>query len=61
LSSFTKNYYGDQVKEESWAGHVARMAEKTNLYKNLVGIFDVKAAFGRREHKWEVNIRVDIK
>jgi hypothetical protein len=34
---FTKHYYGDRVKEDKSAGHVARMGERRNVNKILVG------------------------
>ena len=33
---FAKHYSGDRIRKE-WAGHVARMAEKTGAYRVLVG------------------------
>ena len=42
-----------------WAGHVARMGEKRNAYRVLVGKLGEKALLGRPRHRWEGNIKVD--
>jgi hypothetical protein len=39
-----------------WAGHVARMGEKRNAYRLLVG----KRPLGRRKRRWVNNIRMDL-
>jgi hypothetical protein len=39
-----------------WAGHVARMGEKRNVYKLLVG----KRPLGRPRCRWLDNIRMDL-
>jgi hypothetical protein len=39
-----------------WAGHVARMGEKRNSYRLLVG----KRPLGRPRRRWVDNIRVDL-
>jgi hypothetical protein len=38
-----------------WAGHVARMGEKRNAYRLLVG----KRPLGRPRHRWVDNIKMD--
>jgi hypothetical protein len=40
-----------------WAGHVARMEEKRNAYRILVGKPEGKRPFGRPRHKWVDNIK----
>jgi hypothetical protein len=42
-----------------WAGHVARMGEKTNAYRLLVGKPEGKRPLGRPRRRWVDNIRVD--
>ena len=43
-----------------WAGHVARMGEKREVYRVLVGKPEGKRPLGRPRHRWVVNIRMDI-
>jgi hypothetical protein len=42
-----------------WAGHVARMEEKRNEYRILVGKPDVKRRLGRPRRRWVDNIKID--
>jgi hypothetical protein len=44
-----------------WAGHVARMGEKRNAYRILVGKPEGKRPLGRPRRWWEDNIRMDLK
>jgi hypothetical protein len=44
-----------------WAGHVACMGEKRNAYRILVGNPDEKRPLGRHKHRWEDNIKIDLK
>jgi hypothetical protein len=37
----------------TWAGHVARMGEKRNAYRILVGMPEGKRLLGRPGHRWE--------
>jgi hypothetical protein len=43
-----------------WAGHVARMGEKRNAYRLLVGKSEEKRPTGRPRRKWVDNIRKDL-
>jgi hypothetical protein len=43
-----------------WAGHVARMGEKRNLYRLLVGKPEGKRPLGRPRRKWIDNIKKDL-
>jgi hypothetical protein len=43
-----------------WAGHVARMGEKRNAYRLLVGKPDGKRPLGRPRRRWLNNIRMDL-
>jgi hypothetical protein len=43
-----------------WAGHVARMGEKKNVYMLLVGKPEGKRQLGRPRHKWIDNIKMDL-
>jgi hypothetical protein len=40
-----------------WAGHVARMGEKRNAYKILVGKPERNRPLGRPRRRWEDNMR----
>jgi hypothetical protein len=43
-----------------WAGHVARMGEKRNEYKILVGKPEGKSPLGRSRRRWVDNITMDL-
>jgi hypothetical protein len=43
-----------------WAGHVARIGEKRNLYRLLVGKPEGKRPLGRSRCRWIDNIRMDL-
>jgi hypothetical protein len=43
-----------------WAGHVARMGEKMNAYRILVGKPEGKRPLGRPKHRWD-NIKMDLR
>jgi hypothetical protein len=43
-----------------WAGHVARMGEKRNAYRLLVGKPEGKRPLGRPRCTWVDNIRMDL-
>jgi hypothetical protein len=40
--------------------HVARMGEKRNAYRILVGKPEGKRPLGRSRHRWANNIKVDL-
>jgi hypothetical protein len=42
------------------AGHVARVGEKRNVYRVLVGNSEGKRPFGRPRCRWEDNITMDL-
>jgi hypothetical protein len=44
-----------------WAGHVARMGEKRNAYRILVGNPEGKSPLGRPRRRWVDNIKMDIR
>jgi hypothetical protein len=44
-----------------WAGHVARMGEKRNAYRILVGIPEGKSPLGRSRRRWMDNIKMDLR
>jgi hypothetical protein len=43
-----------------WAGHVARMGEKRNAYRLLVGKPEGNGPLGRPRRRWADNIRMDL-
>ena len=43
-----------------WAGHIARMAERRNVYWVLVGKPEGKRSLARPRHRREDNIKVDL-
>jgi hypothetical protein len=43
-----------------WAGHVARMGEKRNVYRLLVGKPEGKTPLGRPRRRWIDNIKMDL-
>jgi hypothetical protein len=43
-----------------WAGHVARMGKKRNVYRSLVGKPEGKRPLGRPRRKWIDNIKMDL-
>jgi hypothetical protein len=42
------------------AGHAARMGEKRNVYRLLVGKLEGKRPLGRPRRRWIDNIKVDL-
>jgi hypothetical protein len=44
----------------SWAGHVARMGEKRNVCRLLVGKPEGKRPVGRQRRRWIDNTKVDL-
>jgi hypothetical protein len=43
-----------------WAGHVARIGEKRNAYRLLVGKPEGRRPLGRPRHRWVDNIGMDL-
>jgi hypothetical protein len=43
-----------------WAGHLARMGEKRNMYRLLVGKSEGKRPLGRPRRRWMDNIKMDL-
>jgi hypothetical protein len=44
-----------------WAGHVACMGEGRGVYRVLVGRPKGMRPLGRPRHRWEVNIKLDLR
>jgi hypothetical protein len=43
-----------------WAGHVARMGEKRNVYRLLVGKTEGKRPLGRQRRRWMNSIKMEL-
>jgi len=43
-----------------WAGNVARMRERRNVYRVLVGNPEAKRPLGKSRRRWEDNIKMDL-
>jgi hypothetical protein len=43
-----------------WTGHVACMGQRRGVYRVLVGKSEGKKLLGRRRHRWEDNIKMDL-
>jgi hypothetical protein len=43
-----------------WAGYVARLRERRDVYRVLVGKPEGKRPLGRRRRIWEDNIKMDL-
>jgi hypothetical protein len=44
-----------------WAGHVAHMGEGRGIYRVLVGRPEGKRPMERHRHRWEDNIKMDLR
>jgi hypothetical protein len=44
-----------------WAGHVARVGEKRNAYRILVGKLEGRRPLGRHRRRWADNIKIDLR
>jgi hypothetical protein len=44
-----------------WAGHIARMGERRNVYRVLVGKPEGKRPVERPRYRWEDGIGVDLR
>jgi hypothetical protein len=49
-----------RIIKSRWAGHVARMGEKRNVYRLLVGKPEGKRPLGRPRCRWVDNIKMDL-
>jgi hypothetical protein len=55
-------FVGDDTRDPRmrWAGHVARMGEKRNVCRLLVGKPERKRPLGRPRRRWMDNIKMDL-
>ena len=44
----------------SWAGHLARMAERRGVHRVLVGKPEGKTPLGKLRRRWDDNIKMDL-
>jgi hypothetical protein len=44
-----------------WTGHEARIGEKRNAYRILVGKPEGKRSVGRPRRKWESNVKIELR
>jgi hypothetical protein len=51
----------NKSKRMIWAGNVARMGEKRNAYRILVGKPEEKRQLGRPTRRWVDNIKMDLR
>jgi hypothetical protein len=57
-SSIIRNIKSRRMR---WAGYIARMGEKRNAYRILVGKPEGKRPLGRPRRRWDDNIRMDLR
>jgi hypothetical protein len=57
---FEKNFINTKSRKMRWAGHVARMGERKDAYRGLVGRSEGKGPLGKPTHRWENNIKMNI-
>jgi hypothetical protein len=57
MSSITRIIKSRRMR---WTSHVARMEEKRNAYRLLVGKPEEKRPLGRPRRRWMENIRMDL-
>jgi hypothetical protein len=50
-----------KARRMRWACHVARMGEVRSAYNILVGRPEGRRPLGRRRHRWEDNIKMDLR
>jgi len=60
LYSSPRNVRVIKSRRMRWAGHAARMGERTGVYRALVGIPEGKRLLGSPRRRWEYNIKMDI-
>jgi hypothetical protein len=58
---FTEYCWGDKSGWVRWVGHVACMGEGRGVYRVLLWRPEGKRPLGRPRHRWEDNIRMNLK
>ena len=54
------NIFRDKSRRTRWAGHVAGMGERRDVYRVLVGKTEGKRPLGRPRRRQEDNIKMDL-
>jgi hypothetical protein len=49
-----------KLRGMTWASHVARMDERRDVYRNMVGKPKEKKALGKLRRRWKDNIKMDF-
>ena len=49
-----------KLRSMRWAGHVARMRERSGVYRVMVGKPEGKTPLGSSRRRWEDNIKMDL-
>jgi hypothetical protein len=59
---YSSQYIIRQIKSRRtrWAGHVARMGERRNVYRVLVGKPEGRKPLGRSRRRWKDGFRMDL-
>jgi hypothetical protein len=50
-----------KLRAMRWVGHVERVVQKTNAYTFWYGKPEGRRATGRPKHRWEGDIKMDLK
>jgi hypothetical protein len=50
-----------KLRRMKWAGHMSRVGEGRGVYRVLVWRHEGKRPLGRPRHRWEDNIRLDLR
>jgi hypothetical protein len=57
---YSPSIIGIKARRIRWAGHVARMGQKLNAYRLLVGKPEGRRPLGRPRRRWLDIIRMDL-
>jgi hypothetical protein len=49
-----------KLRRMRWAGHVARIGEKKNVYRLLVGKPKGRRPLARSRHRWVINVKMNL-
>jgi hypothetical protein len=61
IVTVSSNQVISKSRRMRWAGHVARMGEKRNAYRILVGKPEGKRPLGIPRRRWVDNIKMDLR
>jgi hypothetical protein len=50
-----------KTRRMRWAEHVSQIGEKRNAHRILVGKLEGRRLLGRPRHRWEDNIKMDVR